>query len=177
MSKAFTKEGAADAPLVPPRTPLPPGVVNYVTPRGLGLLRDELHQLQAERAALEASAPPDAEIDRHQALAALSARAAELESRLAVAELVDPASQQRDEARFGARVRVRTEAGEERHYQIVGVDEADVEAGRIAFLAPLARALLGKRAGDAAVVRAPHGNEELEVLEVSYDAPAAPGPA
>jgi transcription elongation factor GreB len=66
-------------------------------------------------------------------------------------------------------VTVRTEAGAERTYSIVGVDEADAGAGRIAFVAPLSRALLGKRAGDAATVRTPHGNEELEVLSVVYE--------
>ncbi len=175
MSKAFTKEGAADAPLVPPRSPLPPGVVNYVTARGLELLRDELRQLQAERAASDTPTQPDAEAERPAAHAALSARIAELEGRLGSAELVDPAAQHHDEARFGASVRVRTEAGDERRYQIVGVDEADADAGRVAFLAPLARALLGKRAGDLAVVRTPHGDEELEVLAIDYDAPDPPG--
>ncbi|HEU4407634.1 MAG TPA: GreA/GreB family elongation factor [Polyangiaceae bacterium] len=176
MSKAFTKEGAPDAPLVPPRSPLPPGVTNYVTPRGLALLRDELRHLQAERASLEAAGPPDEGGDATARLAALAARVAELESRLAVAELVEPPAEPPDEVRFGATVRVRNEAGEERRYQIVGVDEADAAAGRIAFLAPLARALLGKRAGEAAVVRTPRGDEELEVLELRYEAPPPEGP-
>ncbi|HEU4537219.1 MAG TPA: GreA/GreB family elongation factor [Polyangiaceae bacterium] len=173
MSKAFTKEGASEAPLVAPRPPLPAGVANYVTPRGLALLRDELRRLHAERAALEAATPADGDADRPAALAALAARVAELESRLAAASLVDPAEQPRDEALFGATVRVRTEAGDERRYQIVGVDEADAAAGRSAFLAPLARALLGKRAGDVALVRTPRGDEELELIDVRYE--CAPG--
>jgi transcription elongation factor GreB len=72
--------------------------------------------------------------------------------------------------RFGARVTVRAENGEERRYRIVGVDEADVEHGQIAFVAPLARALLGKHAGETAVVRTPRGEEELDVVSVDYGA-------
>lgn len=152
---------------------MPPGVANYVTPRGLELLRDELRRLEAQRAELEAQSSPDAEAeaDRPQAIAALTARIVELSSRVASAELVDPQGQPRDEARFGATVLVRNEAGDERRYQIVGVDEADAAAGRVAFLAPLARALLGKHAGDIAVVRTPRGDEELEVVAIAYDTP------
>lgn len=165
MSKAFTKDDdAGPALVVPRRAPLPAGQPNYVTARGLALLRTELATLRAEQAASGARAEgaPDA---------ALLERLAELEDRLATAELVVPPRPAPAEARFGATVSVVTEAGVERTYAIVGVDEADAAAGRIAFVAPLSRALLGKRAGDIATVRTPHGNEELEILRVSYDLP------
>ena len=67
---------------------------------------------------------------------------------------------------------MRGESGGERRYEIVGVDEADVAHGRVAFVAPLARALLGKRVGDVALLRTPRGEEELEVLAIDYPAPA-----
>ncbi|MEO8180368.1 MAG: transcription elongation factor GreAB, partial [Deltaproteobacteria bacterium] len=80
MSKAFTKEDAApDDVVVAPRPPLPPGVPNYVTPRGLELLRAERRALEAGRAALRAA--PDGVAK----LAAASARLTELEQRLASA--------------------------------------------------------------------------------------------
>ena len=63
---------------------------------------------------------------------------------------------------------MRGEAGNERTIQIVGVDEADAASGKIAFTAPLARALLGKTTGESATVRAPRGDEELEVLVIRY---------
>lgn len=163
MSKAFTKDdAAAPPPIVPRRAPLPPGQPNYVTPRGLSALRAELSALRAEQAANAARAPgmPDA---------ALLERLAELEQRLGTAELVTPPSPAPAEVRFGATVTVLTEAGTERTYSIVGVDEADAGIGRIAFVAPLSRALLGKRAGESATVRTPHGNEELEILRVAYE--------
>jgi transcription elongation factor GreB len=167
VSKAFKGEDESEAPLVvPPRAPLPPGVPNYVTLRGLAALRSEHQRLLEERARVEAS---DEGGDRARTLAALGARLAALEERLASAQPVDTASQPHDEARFGASVTVRAESGEERVYRIVGVDEADVANGRVAFVAPLARALLGKRPGDVALVRTPRGEEELAVVRVEYE--------
>lgn len=169
VSKAFKGEDASEAPLVvPPRAPLPPGVDNYVTPSGLAALRGEHERLLVERAKLEAS---ENEADRTRSLALAAARIAALEERLASAHLVDPSSQPQDEVRFGATVRVRAGGGETRQYRIVGVDEADAAEGRIAFVAPLARALLGKQAGDTAVVRTPRGNEELGIVDLEYEAP------
>ena len=70
--------------------------------------------------------------------------------------------------RFGAHVRVESEEGE-RRYQIVGVDEADAARGRIAFVSPLARALLGRRVGDVVRVRLPRGEQELEVVAIAWE--------
>lgn len=171
MSKAFKGEDASEAPVVvPPRAPLPPGATNYVTPGGLTALQAEHDKLAAERARAEAATEDP---DRPRTLSALGVRLAALEERLATAHVVEPASmtaEQRAEVRFGATVRVRGEPGAERRYRIVGVDEADAANGRIAFVAPLARALLGKRVGDAAIVRTPRGEEELEVLGIAYEA-------
>jgi transcription elongation factor GreB len=164
VSKAFTKDDAADEPIVVPlRRPLPAGETNYVTPRGLASLRAELQALHDERAALVASA---VEPDRARLLAALGARAHELEERVASAVLVDAGVGPREEVRFGARVTVRGEAGDERAYEIVGVDEADAAAGRVAFVAPIARALLGKRVGDVVTLRTPRGEEEIELVAI-----------
>ncbi|MEI9951760.1 MAG: GreA/GreB family elongation factor [Pseudomonadota bacterium] len=166
MSRAFTKEeddGGAEL-LVVPRAPLPSGAPNYVTPRGLRRLQIEQAALEQERAALEAVDP----VDRLPRLNALAQRALELQARLASAELVDPRSQPHDQVRFGAQVRVRHESGEESQYRIVGVDEADAAAGLLAFSAPLARALLGKRVGEVALLQTPRASEELTVLEIGY---------
>ena len=144
MSKAFTKDDRPDEPLVVPRrAALPDGVPNYVTRRGLRLLREQL------------------------ALAQPSHRA-ELEQRLASAVPAPPPGDP-GEIRFGARVTLRNGEGQLRTIQIVGVDEADPAAGTIAFVAPLARALLGHRAGDAVTVRAPGGTEDLEVTAIVYE--------
>jgi transcription elongation factor GreB len=169
VSKAFKGEDASEAPVVvPPRAPLPEGAVNYVTPSGLAALRVEHERLAGERARAEAESPGD-DPDRPRTLAALGVRIAALQERLATAHLVEPGGQARDEVRFGATVTVRGETGGERRYRIVGVDEADPAHGRIAFVAPLARALLGKKLGDGAVVRTPRGQEDLEILAIAYE--------
>jgi transcription elongation factor GreB len=166
LSKAFTDEEAEELPaVVRPRAPLPAGVLNYVTPRGLAALRDELAELAAERTRAEALANAK---ERGRALGALARRRAELEERIATAELVAPPSGARDVVRFGASVRVAT-AGGERRYRIVGVDEADAAGGALAFTSPLGRALLGRRCGDMVRLRAPRGEEELEILAVDYE--------
>jgi transcription elongation factor GreB len=145
VSKAFTKDDRPDEPVVVRHRPsLPEGLPNYVTRRGLQDLRD----------VLAATGP--------------GVRRVELEQRIATAVVAPPPSD-RDEIRFGARVKMRNAAGALREIQIVGVDEADPGEGLVAFLAPLARALLGRRAGDTVTVRAPGGTDELEVLAVDYD--------
>jgi len=171
VSKAFTSEEAPDEPaLVVPRAPLPAGVANFVTPRGLELLRQEQRLRELERSRLDAIAEP---AEKARALAAWSERVRALEERLQSAVLVEPQGQPRDEVRFGASVRVRAEGGSERRYQIVGVDEADPEQGRVAFTSPLARALLGLKLGDSALVRTPRGEDELEVVANEYEATSA----
>jgi transcription elongation factor GreB len=168
MSKAFTKDDdAGDAPLlVTRRAPLPSSSPNYVTERGLALLRAELTR-EVERWATRPQPASDAERARDGARHA--AHVAEIEARIACAVLVESARQPRDEVRFGARVRVKNSAGSERTYRIVGVDEADAASGDVAFVAPLARSLLGKRVGDVELVHTPAGGDELEVLAIDYD--------
>ncbi len=165
MSRAFVKEDSEAAPLVPRRAPLPDGTRNYVTPRGLGLLRIELEALVAELGAQDRDggvSPGD--------VMALRTRIAELEQRLGSAVPVDPTQGARDIVRFGARVSLRASDASERNFRIVGVDEANVAEGRVAFTSPLARALLGKRVGDFATWKTPRGEEEVEILAIAFEA-------
>jgi len=169
MSKAFTREDAPEVPLVVPRrSPLPADVPNYVTARGLRLLRDEQTALDAEHARLAVEDADDAE--RARRLAVVRERQRELGERLASAVLVDPRVQPHDEVRFGATVTVTTADGAPRRFTIVGVDEADAAQGRVAFLAPIARAVLGARVGDVAALQTARGEDELQVTAIAYDA-------
>jgi len=163
MSRAFTKEDGWEEPVVPPRAALPAGVPNYVTPRGLLLLREEHAALEAARALLDAEIP-DADARRARRTV-LTRRLEELVARIAGAEVVDPALPSRDRARFGAHVTLRDAPGGTRTFQIVGVDEADPDAGRISFLAPLARAVLGTAVGDAIEFR----GDRWKVEAIEYD--------
>lgn len=157
MSKAFTSEETDVTEVVAPRAPLPPGVANYVTPRGLQLLRDERAELASKRARAEATSDV-------AAMNVLGARLAELDERLASAQLVDATS--KDVVRFGATVTVSSE-DREQTYRIVGVDEADPAKGDVAFTSPIARALLGHEVGDEVVVKTPRGNVPAEIVAIA----------
>lgn len=172
MSRAFTKDEAPEAPLVvPPRAPLPEGVPNYVTPAGLAALRAEREALEAERAGIDALDQQDDTVRRDRRLVA--GKLALLAARLAQACVVEPARQAPGVVRFGATVRVESADGT-RTVRIVGVDEAAAgeasEPLAVAFTSPIARALTGKREGDAATLVTPLGEEALTVREIRYDA-------
>ena len=172
MSKAFTKDEAWEEPIIPPRAPLPAGVPNYVTPRGLRLLRAELAELEAARQRLDTD--PSDEVERRRRRAILDRRRSDLAARIATAELVDPRRQPHDTVRFGATVTLRTltgeRAGQERRLEIVGVDEADAAHGRVAFVAPIARAILGREVGETASLHTTRGEELLQVMSIEYAA-------
>jgi len=100
----------------------------------------------------------------------IEGRIAEIEHKLAGAQVIDPAGIDADgRVVFGATVDLRDAAsGEQVTYQIVGDDEADIKHGKISVSSPIARALIGKNEGDTAEVQAPGGAREYEVLAVRY---------
>lgn len=96
-------------------------------------------------------------------------RIAEIQSKIATAEVVNPADIKADRVVFGATVTIEDmEEGDQTTYQIVGIDEADVKAGKISVMSPLARALIGKKKGDVVTVHSPKGEREYEVLAFKY---------
>ena len=172
MSRGFVKEDDAQTPpLIPPRAALPLGVTNYVTPTGLEQLRAELAALEAERSAAEADRSN--ETDRTRRLSLLNGRLALLTERLGSAKVIDPRTQPAGEVRFGATVVLRTlsggRVGQERRFTIVGVDEADVAAGKIGFVAPIARALIGAKTGETVALQLGPKAEVVEVQSVEYN--------
>jgi transcription elongation factor GreB len=158
VSKAFTKEDAAD-PLddLPPADPWPSGVKNYLTPAGHAALKREL---EAVREAPRADG---------RAKLRLEQRLQALLGRLEAAEVIDPATQPSDVARFGASITVTDEEGRARRYRIVGVDEADPRRGWVSWRSPVAAALVGRRVGDSTLLRTPAGDEELTVTAIEYE--------
>lgn len=99
----------------------------------------------------------------------IEGRIKEVESRLALAEVIDPTTLKGDKVVFGATVTVEDIEGLAKTYQIVGLDEADFKKGKISFTAPIARALIGKSEGDIAEVRLPkQGKKELEIVKVAF---------
>ncbi len=152
-----------------------------LTRRGAELLKEELQRLKSvERPAVinaiaEARAHGDLSENAEYAAARerqgfVEGRIVELEAKLANAQVIDPELLDADgRVVFGATVTLQDlGSGEKARYQIVGDDEADIRAGKISVSSPIARALIGKSAGDVAEVRAPGGLREYEVLGVRY---------
>jgi transcription elongation factor GreB len=171
MSRAFVKEDdSGEPPIIAPRAALPAGTTNYVTPNGLNLLRAELSALEAERTRMEAAHQTEADQRRHQSI--INARLSALTERLASARVIDPSLQPTDQIRFGASVTLRTlkgtKAGSERHFTIVGVDEASVAEGRISFVSPLARSVMGAKLGQTLHLRIGQLEEVVEVVGIAY---------
>jgi transcription elongation factor GreB len=171
MSRAFVKEESAESPpIIPPRAVLPAGTPNYVTPQGLSLLRAELSQLQGERAQAEANHSDEA--DRTRQLNIINGRLKALTERLSSAKVVAPRGGSADQVRFGATVTLQIRSGKQparsQRFTIVGVDEASVAEGRVAFVAPIARALLGARLGQTVTLPMGRGGETAEVVAIAY---------
>jgi len=98
----------------------------------------------------------------------IEARVAELEDKLARAEVIDPTSLKGDRVMFGATVTLIDENDETIVYQIVGSEEADARNGRISYTSPLARALIGRSVGDDVEVTAPSGEKYFEIEKIEY---------
>lgn len=99
----------------------------------------------------------------------VESRISEIQSKLANAEVIDIASIKSDRITFGATVTLMDlETDEEVTYQIVGEEESDVKNGRISVFSPLARSLIGKKAGDVVEFKSPKGEKEFEVLNFSF---------
>ena len=170
MSKAFTRE-SDDLPDVPvvarQRSPLPPGAKNYLTRDGARRLREELDRLvEVERPRRRAT--PDNPEAKSQ-LQVLDQRIDYLQRSLQSAVVVAPPIGPEPGVRFGASVTVRDRSGGESRYRIVGVDETDIERGWVSFLSPIAKALLNARLGERVRLKLPSGQEELEILGISYE--------
>jgi transcription elongation factor GreB len=178
MSRAFVDESAQqpheeDAPEL--KITLPPGAKNYSTPRGAEKLRAELADLQrVQRPRLMASIGRIGDTDKGE-LSAERRRLREMDRRIEYVsrmcsnlEVIDPAQQKSDRVIFGATVGVREQGGTERTYRIVGVDEAEPEAGSISWLSPVARALVAKKVGETVTLKLPVGETKLTITAISF---------
>ncbi|MGE0558914.1 MAG: transcription elongation factor GreA [Burkholderiales bacterium] len=151
-----------------------------LTIRGAELLRAELHELKSvQRPAIinaiaEARSHGDLSENAEYAAAKerqsfIEGRIAEVESKISNAQIIDPATIDTDgRCVFGATVDLEETGGTAVTYQIVGDDEADIKQGKISISSPIARALIGKYAGDIAEVQAPGGVREYEIIDIRY---------
>src|SRR5262245_31087147 len=150
-----------------------------MTPRGAVKVREELARLKAERPKISREigvARDHGDISENAEYHAakerqgmVEAQIKDLEDKLARSEVIDPARLSGSRVPFGATVSLsNVDTDEEVTYQIVGADEANIEEGTISVSAPLARALIGKEAGDEVSVTLPGGRRTYEVLTVTY---------
>jgi len=152
-----------------------------MTPRGQQLLKDELKRLkEIERPAVvraieEARAHGDLSENAEYAAAKerqsfIEGRVRDLETKIALANVIDPARLSGGKVVFGATVTLAdTETAEKQTFMIVGEDEADIKSGRISVTAPVARAMIGRQVGDLVKVKTPKGLRELEIVTVKFD--------
>ncbi|QRM20333.1 transcription elongation factor GreA [Dechloromonas sp. TW-R-39-2] len=153
-----------------------------LTVAGAEKLREELHRLKTiERpsviaAIAEARSHGDlsenAEYDAaKERQGFVEGRIQEVEGKLSNAQIIDPKVLDADgRCVFGATVDIEDQdSGESVTYQIVGEDEADIKSGKLSVASPMARALIGKYAGDVAQVQAPGGLREYEIIDVRYE--------
>lgn len=181
MSKAFTKEpDGDDGDDNDPADNLPKDVKNYMTPDGFFALKEELRTLlYGERPKIVAIVSWAAgNGDRSEngdyiygkkRLREIDRRVRYLTKRIESAEVVDPAQQQHlTQVFFGATVCYAREDDSEQTVVIVGVDETDIEQGRISWLSPVAKALMKARVGDEVMLRTPAGAERVEIISILY---------
>ncbi|HOI10879.1 MAG TPA: GreA/GreB family elongation factor [Myxococcota bacterium] len=165
MSRAFVKEPDGDAgPEAAPERPISPHP-NYVRPQGLAALEAAVQSLAADRAGV-AAAP--ATPGRDARLAAIDREVRYLQARIAGAIVTPPAAAPPDRVRFGTRVTVADPDGVLQTFTIVGEDEADVGAGRVSWVSPLARAVNGAEIGEDVTWRRPAGDLELVVVRIDW---------
>jgi len=152
-----------------------------ITKRGAELLKEELARLKTKdrpaviNAISEARAQGDlsenAEYDAaKERQSFIEGRIADLEGKLGAAQIIDPVLLDADgRVVFASTVYLEDlESSEKVAYQIVGVDEADLKENKVSITSPIARALIGKYAGDVVEVQAPSGIREYEILDVRY---------
>ncbi len=180
MNKAFVKETEGDEDDEFPESPIPAGTNNYMTKRGHAQIRAEFeHLVKVERpeivkvvswAAGNGDRSENGDyIYGKKRLREIDRRIRFLTKRLETAVIVDPEDQRDcDQVFFAATVTVCDADGIEATYQIVGIDEADAEHGRISWISPLARALMKAREGDTVRFDSPGGLRELDIVEIRY---------
>lgn len=151
-----------------------------ITIRGKQILEAELKKLMLEerpaviKAIEEARAHGDisenAEYESaKERQAMIEGRIADVQGKLAGAEVIDPSTIKSDRIVFGATVDILdVESDEKSTYQIVGVDEADVKQKMISIISPLARSMIGKRVGDIVTVQSPKGDKDYEILSFKF---------
>tara|TARA_B100000676_G_C17813853_1_gene698915 strand:- start:27 stop:482 length:456 start_codon:yes stop_codon:yes gene_type:complete len=150
-----------------------------MTPEGHARLKEELLRLKEERPRVIqeiAEAREHGDISENAEYHAakerqgmIEARLSELETKIALAEVIDISNLKGERVQFGATVTLLDEETDKQSiYQIVGADEAEVNEGRLSIASPLARSLIGKEVGDAVEITTPNGIHGYEILKIKF---------
>ena len=166
MSRGFVKEGdQEEPPMIPPRAALPDGVTNYVTPEGLKQLETEKEELITERS----QSKELSEREKRRKAAEIEGKLNLLTARINSARVLNSAEQQQGEVRFGAIVTYQLSTTKNPiTLKIVGVDEANIREKKVGFIAPLAKAMIGKKIGDQTTFDLRGETRQLEIIDISY---------
>ncbi len=163
MSRAFVKEPDGDqVDDGQPELPISEHP-NYVTTRGLSLLKERQSDLLNQKNALDSE-----NIANKLVLAQIERELRYLQARIKSALLSDLKGQHETIVRIGATVTVMDEQENVYQFSIVGEDEAAISAGKISWISPLAKVLLGKECGDTVVWKRPVGDLSVEIDEIDY---------
>ncbi len=139
---------------------------NYVTPTGALQLQTQEEQLVAELNALKDAHDDTFTKDK---VAEIERDLRYVRARLDSAILVDPKTQSHETVLFGATVEVEDEEGRRHTFHIVGEDEADASINKVSWVSPLAKSLIGHKAGESVNWQRPAGNMNLEILDIRYE--------
>lgn len=154
-------------------------MLNYITPEGLKKLQDEFkelhHQERPELVKVVAWAASNGDRSENadyiygkRRLREIDKRLHQLSKKIDAAQVIDPKTLSSDKVVFGATVSFENEEGEEKTYQIVGVDESDPKNGRISWNSPIAKSMLGKKVDDEVALKKPAGTEYLTITNIQF---------
>ena len=157
MSRGFVKEDdQEEVPLVPPRADLPAGTENFVTQNGMDALLEEKEDLDLSH-----------EKEYRISFNHINAKLQLLNERITSAKIIDQKKLPDDEIHFGVTVTFKNiETNINQTFQLVGVDEANISKGKLAFTTPLAKALLHKKVGEKAILKLGEKENIFEIVKI-----------
>ena len=164
MSRGFVKEDdQEEVPLVPPRADLPAGTENFVTQNGMDALLEEKEDLLHQQESLDLSQEKEYRISFNH----INAKLQLLNERITSAKIIDQKKLPEDEIHFGTTVTFQNiETNINQTFQLVGVDEANISKGKLAFTTPLAKALLHKKVGEKAILKLGEKENIFEIVKI-----------
>ena len=164
MSRGFVKEDdQEEVPLVPPRADLPAGTENFDTENGMDALLEENEDLLRQQESLDLSQEKEYRISFNH----INAKLQLLNERITSAKIIDQKKLPEDEIHFGVTVTFKNiETNINQTFQLVGVDEANISKGKLAFTTPLAKALLHKKVGEKAILKLGEKENIFEIVKI-----------